>query len=152
MTTTTTTPKGWRSNSYVETVTDKRAHSASLYLNDDGAYLLFVCPGSNVLEITLWGAEVPTDSALDKYRRWEVEYRVGDEVRVEVWRFNRQVGRYLLAVPTDMRRDVIDLFRNRESDDFAVASGVPGMPSRYAVYDVGGFDAKVEPVLEACGW
>ena len=152
VTTTTTAPKGWEYSSYLDPLTDKRAHQAVLYIGDDGAYLFFVCPGSNILEITLWGAEVPTDSDVDKYRRAEVGYRIGDKViEDDSWELSRQDGRYLIQVLESNRRAIIRLFRDRTSDDFVISSGVPGMPER-KVYDLEGFDDKVEPVLEACGW
>ena len=67
------------------------------------------------------------------------------------WNMARQEGRYVLAVPQSQRRTVIDLFRNRSSDEFIFSAALPGLPEDQVV-DVSGFEDAVEPVLEACGW
>ena len=155
-TTTTTTPypKGWQYATYVDALTDNRVHQAALYLGTDGAYLFFVCPGNNILEITMWGAEVETDSALDRYTRSRVSYRIGDTfIDEDLWNFRRQEDRYLVAVPKSDRAEIIRLFRNRTSDDFVFSTGIPGIPHHFdGIFDLAGFEESVEPVLEACDW
>lgn len=151
--TTTTRPwleRQWHTSLYIDPLTNKEVVSAARFIGD--AYLFFVCPGSNILEITIWGEEVPVDSSLDRYRRAEVTYRVGDTVVEEtVWDIARQEGRYLLTVPKSQRRTVITNFRNRSSDEFIFSASLPGLPNDQ-VFDLSGFEAAVEPVLDACGW
>ena len=151
--TTTTQPwieRQWNTSRYTDTVTNEEVIGASRHKGD--AYLFFVCPGSNDLEITIWGEEVPVDSSLDRYRRAEVTYRIGDEVVESAsWGMARQDGRYLLSVPENQQRSIINLFRDRSSDVFAFSAALPGMPEDQVI-DLAGFEEAVEPVLEACGW
>jgi len=151
--TTTTLPwieRQWNTSRYTDTVTNKEVIGAARYKGD--AYLFFVCPGSNNLEIVIWGEEVPVDSSLDRYRRAEVTYRIGDEVVESAsWNMARQDGRYLLFIPENQQRRVINLFRDRSSDVFAFSAPLPGMPEDQII-DLAGFEEAVEPVLEACGW
>ena len=151
--TTTTKPwleRQWHTNRYTDSLTNKEVVSSTRFIGD--AYLFFVCPGSNTLEITIWGEEVPVDSSLDRYRRAEITYRIGDRVVEEaIWEMARQEGRYLLTVPRSQRRTVITNFRNRSSDEFIFSASLPRLPDDQ-VFDLSGFEAAVEPVLEACGW
>jgi hypothetical protein len=105
-----------------------------------------------VLEITIWGAEVPTESALDRYTRAALQYRIGDDIFTDsTWGIRRQEGRCSVRVLKGNRGTVINQFRNRTSDHFAFRVNVPGLPTG-ELFDIGGFEDHVELVLEACDW
>ena len=120
--------------------------------NNIRANLFFVCPPDENLWITIWGNEEDYNLTHQSYSQWQFDYRIGSTiVEKAVWNYVYREGRYALWVPNDNRRTVIDQFRNRTSDVFVIGRPPPGIPDGEEL-DISGFEAAVEPVLEACGW
>ena len=114
--------------------------------------VFFVCPPSEDLQITIWGKEEDYNPTHQPFSIWQFDYRIGETiVENAVWNYVYQEGSYALSVPEEIRRTVIDQFRNRTSDVFVIGGPPPGIPDG-EVLDISGFEAAVEPVLEACGW